>query len=123
MCIRDRTIPRHGMQQFLVSENNGGELLRVVLNGLIFKFNNDIQQDTNDLILKILVAVPDKNISIGWLHEVVKALPNVNQKEISKLMDTVSVALPNKDNRRVRSALRDFVNWYSRKNVTPRSEF
>lgn len=119
----DLTIPRHGMQQFLVSENNGGELLRVVLNGLIFKFNNDIQQDTNDLILKILVAVPDKNISIGWLHEVVKALPNVNQKEISKLMDTVSVALPNKDNRRVRSALRDFVNWYSRKNVTPRSEF
>ncbi|KAK6457048.1 armadillo-type protein [Scheffersomyces xylosifermentans] len=119
----DLSVPRQAVQQFLMIDNNGGELLRVVLNGLIFKFHNDVQQDTNDLVLKILVVVPDNSMAIGWLNEVVKALPNVNQKEINKLIETVSVALPNKDNRRVRSSLKDFVNWYSRKNVTPRSEF
>jgi transportin-3 len=111
------------VQQFLVLDNNGGQLLGVVLNGLVFRFHNDIQQDASDLLLKILTVLPDFQVAVGWLNEVVHALPNVNEKEIHKLISTISVALPNKDNRRVRSSLKDFVNWYSRKNVSPRSEF
>ncbi|KAK6201312.1 armadillo-type protein [Scheffersomyces amazonensis] len=111
------------IQEFLTLDNNGGELLRVVLNGLIFKFNVDVHQDVNDLILKILVIVPDKNLGINWLHQVVNSLPNVNNKEIEKLINTLGTALVNKDNRRIRSSLKDFVNWYSRKNISPRSEF
>mmetsp|Transcript_6385 Transcript_6385/g.7995 ORF Transcript_6385/g.7995 Transcript_6385/m.7995 type:complete len:486 (+) Transcript_6385:1452-2909(+) len=111
------------VKQFLVMNDNGGNLIKVVLDGLIFTFHNDIQQDANDLLLKILIVVPDYSIAINWLTNVVKSLPNVNEKEVEKLINTVSVALPNKDNRRIRSSLRDFVNWYSRKNVTPRAEF
>lgn len=111
------------VKQFLVMDNNGGNLIKVVLEGLIFTFHNDIQQDANDLLLKILVVVPDYTIAVGWLTNVVKNLPNVNEKEVEKLIKTVSVALPNKDNRRIRSSIRDFVNWYSRKNISPRAEF
>ncbi|RLV89122.1 mRNA transport regulator MTR10 [Spathaspora sp. JA1] len=116
------------VQRFLLLNNNGCELLRVVLNGLIFRFHNDVQQDVNDLILKILVvaSTADANtyhVPVQWLREVAAALPNASSKEIDRLINTVTVALPNKDNRKVRSALRDFVSWYSRKNVTPRSEF
>ncbi|KAG8202798.1 hypothetical protein GWM34_02430, partial [Candida africana] len=114
---------REAVQQFLLIDNQGGELLRVTLNGILFKFHNDIQQDANDLMLKILIVVPNNDTELGWLKQVVEALPNVNEKETGRLLNTVKVALPNKDNRRVRSALRDFINWYSRRNVTPRSEF
>ncbi|EGW32228.1 uncharacterized protein SPAPADRAFT_61310, partial [Spathaspora passalidarum NRRL Y-27907] len=119
---------RAEVQRFLILNNNGCELLRVVLNGLIFRFHNDVQQDVNDLILKILVVASTadpstSNLPVQWLREVVTGLPNSSSKEIDRLINTVSAALPNKDNRKVRSALRDFVSWYSRKNVTPRSEF
>ncbi|KAG7665858.1 MTR10 [[Candida] subhashii] len=114
---------KQSMQQFVMLDNHGGELLRVVLNGIIFRFHNDVQQDANDLMLKILRVVPDTNLPVTWLSEVVNSLPNIQKKETDRLLNTVSVALPNKDNRRVRSALRDFVSWYSRKNVSPRSEF
>ncbi|KAK6465575.1 armadillo-type protein [Scheffersomyces coipomensis] len=114
---------KKSVQDFLILDNNGGALLQAIINGLIFKFNIDTHQDINDLILKILVVIPDSNISINWLHQVVQSLPNVNNKEIEKLINTLGVALVNKDNRRVRSSLKDFVNWYSRKNVKPRSEF
>ena len=117
------TSPLRGGAAILLIDNQGGELLRVTLNGILFKFHNDIQQDANDLMLKILIVVPNNDIALGWLKQVVEALPNVNEKETGRLLNTVKVALPNKDNRRVRSALRDFINWYSRRNVTPRSEF
>lgn len=109
--------------QFLVMNDNGGNLIKVVLEGLIFSFHNDIQQDANDLLLKILIVVPDYTVAINWLSNVVKQLPNVNEKEVEKLIGTITVALPNKDNRRIRSCIKDFVNWYSRKNVSPRAEF
>ncbi|CAK7895109.1 mRNA transport regulator Mtr10p [[Candida] anglica] len=114
---------REGVQQFLILDNNGGHLMKVVIEGLIYHFHNDIQQDASDLLLKILTVIPDSNVSINWLTDVVKSLPNVSGKELDKLINTVSVSLPNKDNRRIRTSIRDFVHWYSRKNVSPRSEF
>ena len=96
-------------------------MLKAVMEGLIFRFHADLQQDASDLLLKILTVVPDHDLALGWLNQVVHQLPNVGEKEVQKLISIVSVALPNKDNRRVRTGLRDFVNWYARKNVTPRS--
>ncbi|KAG5418542.1 MTR10 [Candida metapsilosis] len=119
---KDTTPLRECIKQFVTVNNHGGELLKVVLDGLIFKFHNDVQQDASDLLLKILIVTPSVDLSINWLCDVVSSLPNVQSAEVNRLIDTVSVAIPNKDNRRVRSALRDFIGWYSRKNVTPRSE-
>lgn len=114
---------RNALHSFLLSNNQGGEVMSVVLNGLIFKFTSDLQQDANDVLLKLLIVLPDNSTSVSWLQNVVTNLPNVDDKEINRLITTVSTALVNKDNRRIRSALKDFVNWYQRKNVSPRSEF
>ena len=95
--------------------------MKVVLHGLIFKFYNDV--DANDLVIKILTVSPSTEQAIGWLQEAASSLANVSSKEIEKLIGSVSVALPNKDNRRVRVAVKDFVSWYSRKNVNLRSTF
>lgn len=112
------------IQQFLALDNNGGHLMKSIIEGLIFKnFHNDIQFDANDLLIKILLVVPDKTIAVNWLNDVVRNLPNVDDKEVQKMMTTVSSALPSKDLRRIRNALKDFVHWYSRKNIKPRSDF
>ncbi|KAG7195608.1 Nuclear import receptor [Scheffersomyces spartinae] len=102
---------------------SGVELIKCLIEGLIFLLPNDAQHDANDLLLKVLVVIPDSQLAIEWLVQVVMSLPNVSEKEVNKLGSTISVALPNKDNRRVRSSLKDFISWYSRKNVSPRSEF
>lgn len=112
---------QQSVKNFLALSNHGEQLMKVVLHGLIFKFYNDV--DANDLVIKILTVSPSTEQAIGWLQEAASSLANVSSKEIEKLIGSVSVALPNKDNRRVRVAVKDFVSWYSRKNVNLRSTF
>lgn len=100
----------------------GEQLLRVILNGIIFTFPKDIIQDANDILLKIL-TVAEGDVAYNWLRLAVANLPNANGKDVEKLLGTVQVAIANRDNRRIRSALKDFVTWYTRKNVTPRMQF
>lgn len=109
------------VKEFLASDNHGQQLVAVVLNGLIYKFYNDV--DGNDLLIKILTVSPDTEVAVGWLHSAAAALPNMSEQEITKLIGAISVALPNKDNRRVRIAVKDFVSWYTRKNVNSRAVF
>ncbi|CAN3375663.1 mRNA transport regulator Mtr10p [Diutina rugosa] len=106
----------------LILAQNGLALLKVVVRGVVFTFPQDLLQDANDLLLKLL-TVMEAPVAIDWLQQAVSNLPDVNDKELEKLMSVVSVALPNRDNRRVRSGLKDFVTWYTRKNVTPRTQF
>lgn len=115
---------QNAIKLFLAQGDHWTELMSQVLNGVIFNFPSDIQPDANDLMLKLLVVMSEQSESIiAGLRQIVAALPNVDQKEIDKLIGVVGTALPNKDNRRIRSGFKDFVNWYSRKNITPRSEF
>lgn len=114
---------RLATQQWLVQDNHGGELLKVVLTGLIFRFTADVHQDANELMLKILQAVPEPQLLIQWIAQVTRLLPNYEETEVEKLLLVVSVLLPNKDQRRTRSSIKDFVTWYQRKNVSPRTEF
>lgn len=114
---------RVATQQWLVQDNHGGELLKVVLTGLIFRFTADVHQDANELMLKILLVVPDPQLLIQWVAQVTRLLPNYEESEVEKLLLVVTVLLPNKDQRRTRSSIRDFVSWYQRKNVSPRTEF
>lgn len=91
-------------------------LVEAVIRGLIYKFYNDV--DANDLMIKILAVSPT---AVTALQEAVLRLPNVSEKEVSKLVGVVTVAVGNKDNRRVRMAIKDFVSWYTRKNVNARA--
>lgn len=109
------------VKQFLMADNHGQQLVKIVVHGLIFKYYND--PDANDLLIKILTVAPEMEQAITWLHHAVTALPNVSENEVQKLMGTITVALPNKDNRRVRISIKDFVSWYTRKNVNSRAAF
>lgn len=113
---------QEAIKKFLQQENNWGQIMTEVINGVIFKFPNDVQQDANDLVLKMLV-VGESEFTISIFKQIISNLPNVDHKEIEKLIGVISVALPNKDNRRIRTSFKDFVNWYSRKNITPRTGF
>lgn len=106
----------------LILSQNGLALLKVVVRGVVFNFPKDLLQDANDLLLKIL-TVMDAPVAIDWLQQAVSSLPDVDNKELEKLMLVVLVALPNRDSRRVRSGMKDFVTWYTRKNVNPRTQF
>lgn len=117
----DPAVVQQYVRQFLMADNHGQQLVKVVVNGLIFKFYND--PNGNDLLLKLLTVTPDMDQAVSWLHQAVSALPNVSGKEVQKLMNATAVALPNKDNRRVRMSIKDFVSWYTRKNVNSRAGF
>lgn len=109
------------VKQFLVANSHGARLVKVVLHGLIYKYYND--PDANDLLIKILSVAPDMAQAIGWLHTAAAELANVSDQELNKLVGAINVALPNKDLRRVRMAVKDFVSWYTRKNVNARANF
>lgn len=111
------------LKQFLSSDFHGRDIMDAVLKGLIFRFPPDAHQDANDLLLKLLTVLPDLNLAITWLSEVAISLPNVRPDDVNKLISTLTVSLQNKDNRRIRVSLKDFVGWYTRKNVGPRTEF
>lgn len=117
----DSQVVQQYVKQFLGADNHGQQLVKVVVEGLIFKFYND--PDANDLLIKILTVSPDMEQAVSWLHQAVAALPNVSENEVQKLMGATTVALPNKDNRRVRISIKDFVSWYVRKNVNSRAAF
>ncbi|OBA20495.1 ARM repeat-containing protein [Metschnikowia bicuspidata var. bicuspidata NRRL YB-4993] len=117
----DHQAIKENVKKFLAMDRHTHNLLEVVIYGLIHKFYNDV--DGNDLLIKILTVSPDSAQAVLWLKQSVASLPNVSEQEITKLIGTISVALPNKDNRRIRMAIKDFVSWYTRKNVNSRAAF
>jgi transportin-3 len=108
------------VQSFIAE--NGGTLIKCLLNGLIFKFSQDAQADASDVLGKTIRLAPSPDTAVMWLNSAIDSLPHdsVSMQERSKLLTTVSSALGSKDYRRIRVSLKDFVTWYSRKNITPR---
>lgn len=107
-----------------IISNQGKEILNKLIYNLIFKFNNfhndTITFDINDLILKLIVLSPN-NLSLGWLNEILSNLPNNDAKQLNKFNKSIEMAIHNKEQKRIRAALKDFINWYTRKNVNARA--
>ncbi|ODV87402.1 hypothetical protein CANARDRAFT_26802 [[Candida] arabinofermentans NRRL YB-2248] len=102
--------------------NTGEQLISKLMYGLIYSFPSDCWPDTNELIVKLIklsTLEGSSKLSLGWLDKFLSSLPqgSVNEKERLKLLSTVEIAINSKDYRRVRSSIRDFANWYRRKNV------
>lgn len=117
ICIQEK------VRNFLLVDDNGKKLLYTMLNGIIFKFHDDIKLEGNDLIIKILTVINDLVISMDWIKESFSLLPNLDKKDLNRLMTKVTSAFSTNDIRRVKIAINDFINWYSRKNILSRSEF
>lgn len=107
--------------QNFISEN-GGILVNSLLQGLIFRFSQDAQIDAFDALGKTIRLAPNPDTAVMWLNGSLDALPQntVSPQERNKLLTTMSTALNSKDYRRIRVSIKDFVTWYSRKNITPR---
>lgn len=97
---------------------HGAAVVASVVRCLVYKLGNDV--DANDLVVKCLTVAPAHSQPVDWIRAAVCSLPNVGPRELEKLMQLVQLALPSKDSRRVRIALRDFVSWYTRRNVNAR---
>ncbi|CDR42968.1 CYFA0S10e04346g1_1 [Cyberlindnera fabianii] len=102
--------------------SNGGLLINALLQGLVFKFPSEAVLDASDLLGKTLRLAPSPEVSVQWLNAALDSFPahTVSDQERNKLVQTVGNALASKDYRRIRMSVKDFVEWYSRKNVTPR---
>lgn len=100
--------------------NNGQVLINELVNGLIFKFSEDSHPDAYDLLIKTLKLSNDTDQVLTWLDFSITNLQSVSNQEREKLLTTVKIALSSKDYRRIRTSLKDFVTWYSRKNLNSR---
>ncbi|GME83356.1 unnamed protein product [Ambrosiozyma monospora] len=102
--------------------NTGEDLVGRLIYGLIYTFPDDCCPDANELLIKLIklsTLEGSSKISMAWLDKFLMSLPpnTVNSKERLKLLSTVEAAINSKDYRKVRSSIRDFVSWYTRKNV------
>lgn len=108
------------IKQFI--NENGGSLILALINGLIFKFPNQVTNEAIELIDKTIKLAPNNEIAINWIAVSIDSLPKdtVSTQEREKLLKTASTSLNSKDYRRLRMGIKDFVSWYTRKNITPR---
>lgn len=116
--IRDENLIKTKIQGLLHTQ--GEQILQKLLYNLIFKFNsihNDtIIYDLNELILKVIMLCP-ANILADWLVNILSNLPNNDAKQLNKFNNIVQPAIQNKNQKRIRNSLADYINWYTRKNV------
>lgn len=107
-----------------VVQGKGSELVVSLLMGLVSNFSSDAHPDVIGCIVKCLnlatQATGDATVCMEWLSHGMDTLGKVTDQERAKLMTTVGNALPQRDLRRVRNGIKDFVSWYLRKNVSPR---
>lgn len=102
----------------------GENILQKLIYNLLFRFNNfhndTITYEINDLILKLIVLSPNELI-LGWLNNILSNLPNNDIKQLNKFNSSIEFAVQNKDQKRIRTSLKDYINWYTRKNINTRS--
>ncbi|SCU85903.1 LAME_0D03488g1_1 [Lachancea meyersii CBS 8951] len=109
-----------------VVQAQGSQLIQSIMLGLVTTFNSDSHPDAIGCLIRILklcmqCSGGDSSIAIDWLSGAMNAIGKVTDQERSNLLTTVGNALPQRDMRRVRNALKDFISWYLRKNVSPRT--
>ncbi|GMF07329.1 unnamed protein product [[Candida] boidinii] len=100
----------------------GNDLIKLLIYGLIYSFPSDVYPDSSELLTKIIkLSTLDagSKISLSWIDQALAVLPQgtVNDRERTKLLSTCETAINSKDFRRVRSSIKDFINWYRRKHV------
>lgn len=120
-------INNHGLIRSKINNlisSKGDVLLNNLIRNLIFKFNNfnndTITYELNDLILKFIVLSPHDKV-VNWLMKILTDLPNNDNKQLNKFNNIINTAINNKDQKRIRSCLKDYIGWYTRKNIKART--
>ncbi|AMD22515.1 HHL255Wp [Eremothecium sinecaudum] len=102
----------------------GSQLVSVTISGLTTNLNSNAHPEAIGLLVKLFkLAVEannnDPSICMVWLSDALEKLRPVSPNEKNKLM-SIGNALVQRDYRRVRNNIKDFIGWYLRKHVSPR---
>lgn len=99
----------------------GGELFSKLLIGRIYSLPRDAQLDASTLMMNLLQLV-DPAQGSTWIAATLDSLPanTVSPEEKNKLIEPISAALISGNLKRIKTLLNDFVNWYRRRNLSPR---
>ncbi|SCU95168.1 LADA_0G13982g1_1 [Lachancea dasiensis] len=108
-----------------VIRSQGSQLVYAIMLGLVTTFSNDSHPDAIGCVMKCLklclkCSGGNTTVVLEWLSNAMNGIGQVTDKERANLLTIVGNGLPQKDMRRVRNGLKDFVSWYRRKNISPR---
>ncbi|KAK9474778.1 armadillo-type protein [Dipodascopsis tothii] len=100
---------------------NGLPITTGIFSGLIYSFPRECLADASGVMLVILRLTGAD--AVQWISATIDLLPagSITQDEKVKFLTSISAHLQASDHNRVRSQLQDFVNWYTRRNITPRT--
>ncbi|CCF57517.1 hypothetical protein KAFR_0C05260 [Kazachstania africana CBS 2517] len=105
----------------------GSRINYVIFLGLLTTFESNSHSDAIGCIVKLLRLATEANnnnalICSEWLTEVFSKLNETTHKEKEILNKAVVDGLTQRNYRKIREGIRNFVQWYLRKNVTRRVE-
>ncbi|ODV62471.1 mRNA transport regulator MTR10 [Ascoidea rubescens DSM 1968] len=114
-----------------VQQNYAFKFLTRLIFGLIYNFPLDCQPDVYDLINKLLHLsfisnkTDNRQVIYTWFTNLLDFFPegSVSEPEKVKLLSSITNCLNSKDFRNVKNSITDFISYYIRKNVKPRTTF
>lgn len=103
---------------------NGDKLIQSIISGLVTNFNSNAHPEAIGLMVKLFKLTTQANnndptVCMNWLGQSLERLGTITPNEKNKLM-SIDTALSQKDYRKVRNSIKDFIGWYLRKHVSPR---
>ncbi|KAK9355678.1 armadillo-type protein [Lipomyces doorenjongii] len=109
------------VRQIVLAE--GEMLTRQVFSGLLYTFPRECVSDGTSVLLVLLKLAGLPN-AVQWVNSTLAMLPAIamTQQEKEKYLSAVDIAIQSDDMNRLRRQTMDFIGWYTRRNVTPRSE-
>ena len=105
--------------------NKGTQIVLVLLTGMVSNFDPDCHSDAISCLVKCFRLATEANnndpsICAQWIIEVTSQLSHVSTNERENLVNAVTTGLNKQDYRKVSEGIRSFVEWYIKKNVSPR---
>lgn len=103
---------------------NGANIVDTLFGGLVTNFDARSHSEIIGLIVKLFRQTAENNnndptICIEWLNASLAKMGNIEVNEKNKLL-SISNALVQRDYRRCRQDIKNFIDWYLRKNISPR---
>lgn len=103
----------------------GGQMISSLFFALVTNLHSNAHSDAVSCIVKCFRLASEANnndptICVQWVCQAVGQLGQVTDKEKEGLNHAVASGLNQKDYRKVREGINAFIQWYLRKNVSPR---
>ncbi|SMN18421.1 similar to Saccharomyces cerevisiae YOR160W MTR10 Nuclear import receptor, mediates the nuclear localization of proteins involved in mRNA-nucleus export [Maudiozyma saulgeensis] len=103
----------------------GTNIVLVLMTGLVSNFDSNSHSDAVSCIVKCFRLATEANnndpsICAQWIIEVTSQLSHVSANERENLVNSTISGLNKQDYRKVSEGIRSFVEWYIKKNVSPR---